>query len=80
MPKNWARAGPTRTACGCTAGCWNVTASIRYRIDLPDRFYTQGALQLALDQNAEEFLAGVIGFNLGYEQLPLHLLITAREL
>src|SRR5690606_25225919 len=27
-----------------------------------------------------EFLPEVIGFNLGYEQLPLHLLITAYEL
>jgi hypothetical protein len=30
--------------------------------------------------NAEKFLPEVIGFNLGYEQLPLHLLITAYEL
>ena len=48
--------------------------------DLPDALYTQGALQLALSLNAEEFLPEVIGFNLGYEQLPLHLLITAYEL
>ena len=47
---------------------------------LPDEFYTQGALQLALSLHAEEFLPEVIGFNLGYEQLPLHLLITAHEL
>lgn len=47
---------------------------------LPDAFYRQGALQLALAWNAEEFLPEVIGFNLGYEQLPLHLLITAYEL
>ena len=47
---------------------------------LPVEFYTQGALQLALSLNAEEFLPEVIGFNLGYEQLPLHLLITAHEL
>ncbi|MDB5851770.1 MAG: hypothetical protein JWP29_5522 [Rhodoferax sp.] len=48
--------------------------------DLPDAFYTQGAVQLSLACNAEEFLPEVIGFNLGYEQLPLHLLITAYEL
>ena len=48
--------------------------------NLPDNFYTQGALQLALGWNAADFLPEVIGFNLGYEQLPLHLLITAYEL
>ncbi|VWX62478.1 Iron-containing redox enzyme [Burkholderiales bacterium 8X] len=46
----------------------------------PDSSYTQGALQLALAACTEEFLPEVIGFNLGYEQLPLHLLITAYEL
>lgn len=47
---------------------------------LGDEAYRQGALQLALGWSAEEFLPEVIGFNLGYEQLPLHLLITAYEL
>ncbi|AVT10686.1 hypothetical protein C8242_15240 [Paracidovorax avenae] len=47
---------------------------------LPDALYEQGAVQLALAWNAEEFLPEVIGFNLGYEQLPLHLLITSYEL
>jgi hypothetical protein len=47
---------------------------------LDDGAYRQGALQLALGWSAEEFLPEVIGFNLGYEQLPLHLLITAHEL
>jgi hypothetical protein len=47
---------------------------------LADGAYRQGALQLALGWSAEEFLPEVIGFNLGYEQLPLHLLITAYEL
>lgn len=46
---------------------------------LPDPLYRQGAIQLALGWNAERFLPEVIGFNLGYEQLPLHLLITAYE-
>ncbi|SDC12042.1 Iron-containing redox enzyme [Paracidovorax valerianellae] len=47
---------------------------------LDDVHYLQGAVQLALGWNAEQFLPEVIGFNLGYEQLPLHLLITAYEL
>jgi hypothetical protein len=48
--------------------------------DLSDDNYVQGAIQLALAYQAERFLPEVIGFNLGYEQLPLHLLITAYEL
>ncbi|MBL0421480.1 iron-containing redox enzyme family protein [Ramlibacter sp. AW1] len=48
--------------------------------DLPDELWLQGAIQLSLGWNAEQFLPEVIGFNLGYEQLPLHLLITAYEL
>lgn len=47
---------------------------------LPDAYYTQGAIQLALAHHTEEFLPEIIGFNLGYEQLPLHLPITAFEL
>ncbi|MDB5854985.1 MAG: hypothetical protein JWR22_3026 [Herminiimonas sp.] len=47
---------------------------------LPDDYFAQGAVQLALAHSAEEFLPEIIGFNLGYEQLPLHLLITAYEL
>jgi len=45
-----------------------------------DEHYLQGAIQLALGACAEEFLPEVIGYNLGYEQLPLHLLISAYEL
>ena len=48
--------------------------------DLPQEQFIQGAIQLALAYNAEHFLPEIIGFNLGYEQLPLHLLITAYEL
>src|SRR5450830_161022 len=47
---------------------------------LPDSHFIQGAIQLALAQGAESFLPELIGYNLGYEQLPLHLLITAYEL
>ncbi|MCY1407398.1 Iron-containing redox enzyme [compost metagenome] len=42
--------------------------------------YVQGAQQLALGHLAGERLPEVIGYNLGYEQLPLHLLVCAREL
>lgn len=45
-----------------------------------DSLYTQGAIQLALGHNCDEFLPEVIGYNLGYEQPPLHMLITAYEL
>ena len=48
--------------------------------DLPDALYEQGVIQLALGWNAEAFLPEVVGFNLAYEQLPLHLLVTAYEL
>jgi hypothetical protein len=47
---------------------------------LSEEHYVQGALQLAFASNAEHFLPELIGYNLGYEQLPLHLLITAFEL
>lgn len=42
--------------------------------------YVRGAVQLAFACNAEHFLPELIGYNLGYEQPPLHLLITAFEL
>ena len=48
--------------------------------DLDDEYYLQGALQLAMAHHADRFLPEIIGFNLGYEQLPLHLLITSYEL
>ena len=54
---------------GCE--CWQ---------DLPEAYFTQGAIQLALAHHAAHFLPEVIGFNLGYEQLPLHLPISAFEL
>lgn len=47
---------------------------------LPDSYFVQGVIQLALAYHSEHFLPEIIGFNLGYEQLPLHLLITAYEL
>jgi hypothetical protein len=56
----------------------------RYGLDslenLDDKLYTQGVIQLGLACSAENYLPEVIGFNLGYEQLPLHLLISAYEL
>lgn len=48
--------------------------------DLPDERYRQGTVQLALGLLAEHFLPELIGYNLSYEQPPLHLLITAYEL
>lgn len=47
---------------------------------LSDSHFLQGALQLALGHNAEHYLPEIVGYNLGYEQLPLHLLITSYEL
>ncbi|VVP83960.1 hypothetical protein PS910_02234 [Pseudomonas fluorescens] len=49
-------------------------------VPLADERYLQGAIQLALGFNVEQFLPEVIGYNLGYEQPPLHLLITTYEL
>ncbi|RYY78429.1 MAG: iron-containing redox enzyme family protein [Moraxellaceae bacterium] len=48
--------------------------------NLPDEYYHQGCIQLALGLLGQDFLPEVIGFNLGYEQMPLHLLITTYEL
>ena len=48
--------------------------------DLSDEHFEQGAIQLALAAEADRFLPELIGYNLGYEQLPLHLLITSYEL
>ncbi|OON63135.1 hypothetical protein B0920_06935 [Massilia sp. KIM] len=47
---------------------------------LDEEHFVQGAIQLVLGHHAEDFLPEVIGYNLGYEQLPLHLLITSYEL
>ncbi|MFJ4249973.1 iron-containing redox enzyme family protein [Pseudomonas sp. NPDC089741] len=47
---------------------------------IADERYLQGALQLALGACAADYLPEVIGYNLGYEQLPLHLLISSYEL
>ena len=47
---------------------------------IADEHYLQGALQLALGIAGVDCLPEVIGYNLGYEQLPLHLLITSYEL
>jgi hypothetical protein len=47
---------------------------------LDEHHFVQGAIQLALGHHADRFLPEVIGYNLGYEQLPLHLLISSYEL
>lgn len=48
--------------------------------DLSEEHFEQGAIQLALGAEADLFLPELVGYNLGYEQLPLHLLITSYEL
>ncbi len=47
---------------------------------LDDDKFVQGAIQLALAADAQHYLPEIVGYNLGYEQLPLHLLITSYEL
>lgn len=47
---------------------------------LEDQYYHHPAIQLALAYAPAELIPEIIGFNLGYEQLPLHLLITNYEL
>ena len=48
--------------------------------NLDESHFTQGAIQLALAYAGAEYLPEMVGYNLGYEQLPLHLLITSYEL
>lgn len=57
-----------------------ATNGCEHGMPLSDDHYVQGAIQLCLAHNAANFLPEVVGFNLGYEQLPLHLLITTHEL
>jgi len=47
---------------------------------LEDEYYHQAVVQLALGYAPPEFIPEMVGFNLGYEQLPLHLLISNYEL
>lgn len=47
---------------------------------LTDDFYEQAVVQLALGYASDTYLPEIIGFNLGYEQLPLHLMISNYEL
>jgi hypothetical protein len=54
---------------GCAQPAW-----------LSDQHFIQAAQQLALGRLAAAYLPEVIGYNLGYEQLPLHLLISGYEL
>lgn len=46
---------------------------------LADDYYYQTAIQLALGYAPREFIPEILGFNLGYEQPPLHLFITNYE-
>lgn len=52
----------------------------QFSINLSDEYYHQSAIQLALAYASSDFIPEIAGFNLGYEQLPLHLLITNYEL
>lgn len=52
----------------------------QFSLNLPDEYYHQSAIQLALAYAPSDFIPEIAGFNLGYEQLPLHLLITNYEL
>ena len=47
---------------------------------IDDKAYTSGCIQMALGQCPTRFLPEIIGYNLGYEQVALHLLITVTEL
>jgi len=44
------------------------------------RVWTAAISQLAISQCADEFLPEVLGFNMAYEALPYHLLVTIHEL
>lgn len=47
---------------------------------LPDAYYRQACIQLAFAIAGDDFLPEMVGFNLAYEQTPLHLLISTYEL
>ncbi|KAB7624301.1 iron-containing redox enzyme family protein [Alkalilimnicola sp. S0819] len=47
---------------------------------LSQAHYLPGAIQLAFARQPRRFLPELLGYNLGYEQLPLHVPITAYEL
>ncbi|MCB5191494.1 iron-containing redox enzyme family protein [Methylobacillus arboreus] len=48
--------------------------------NLDDKYYIQGAIRLALGHDVDQYLPEIIGFNLGYEQASLPMLIAAYEL
>lgn len=48
--------------------------------DLLDTAFTAPCIQLGLAVFPEQLLPEIIGFNMGYEELPLHILITTHEL
>lgn len=49
-------------------------------LELPERWFIQGAVRLALAHNAEDFLPELIGYSLGCAQPPLSARIAAHEL
>lgn len=49
-------------------------------LPLSDAHFLQGTVQLALGYLADDYLPELLGYNLGYETPPLHLMITSHEL
>lgn len=47
---------------------------------MDEQYYVQGLIRLALGHHVEDYLPEIIGFNLGYEQVSLPMLIAAYEL
>lgn len=48
--------------------------------ELSAQYFLQGITQAALGRLSDDYFPEVLGYNLGYEQPPLHMLITAHEL
>ena len=52
----------------------------KFRVGEMDDRLIQGCIQMSLSLVADEYLPELIGYNLGYEQIALHMLITSYEL
>ncbi|TPX70810.1 hypothetical protein SpCBS45565_g01465 [Spizellomyces sp. 'palustris'] len=56
------------------------TRAFAYHPDILDSAYERGVVQMALGQFAgNAMFPEAMGYNFGYEQLPLHLLVTTHE-
>ena len=76
--KNSATASRHATTSCSTGACWPASAARKSKASAIST--CRGTQQLALGHLAADYLPEVIGYNLGYEQPPLHLLITTQEL